>query len=113
MPPSIVPNTPVPVVALRGELDLAATRELGSQLGEIAGDPGVAAVLDLTDVTFLDSVALGVILKAAGRFRRQAKRLVIVAPPGPVLRLLELSGVGDRLALAGSRDDAITAATVR
>jgi anti-anti-sigma factor len=113
MPPSIVPNSPVPVVALRGELDLGKTRELGSQLGEIAGDPGVAAVLDLTDVTFLDSVALGVILKAASRFRRQAKRLVIVAPPGPVLRLLELSGVGERLALAETRDEAIAAARVR
>ena len=113
MPPQIVPNTPVPVVAPRGEIDLAGSRELGSQLGEIAGEPGVAAVLDLSGVTFLDSVALGVILKAASRFRRQAKRLVIVAPPGPVLRLLELTGVGDRLALAGTRDEAITAARVR
>jgi anti-anti-sigma factor len=113
MPPSIIKHTPVPVIALRGELDLATTRELGSQLGEIAGDPGVAAVLDLSEVSFLDSVALGVILKAASRFRRQAKRIVIVAPPGPVLRILELSGVGDRLALAGTRDEAIAAAQVR
>ena len=60
------------------EFDLTQT-----QLGEIAGEPGVAAVLDLSDVSFLDSVGLGVILKAAGRFRRQAKRLVIVVPPGP------------------------------
>jgi anti-sigma B factor antagonist len=113
VPPVIVPNTPVPVVALRGDVDLTASRELGAQLGELAGDPGVGAVLDLTEVSFLDSVALGVILKGAGRFRRQAKRLAIVAPEGPVRRLLELSGVDDRLALAASRDDAITLALGR
>ena len=114
MPPSTVPDTPdIPVVAPNGEIDLATSRELGSQLGELAGEPGVAVVLDLSGVSFLDSVGLGVILKAAGRFRRQAKRLVIVVPPGPVLRLLELSGVGKGLALAGTREEAIAAATVR
>ena len=114
MSPSTVSDTPeVPVVAPHGEIDLARSRELGSQLGELAGEPGVAAVLDLSDVSFLDSVGLGVILKAAGRFRRQAKRLVIVVPPGPVLRLLELSGVGKGLAIAGTRDEAIAAANVR
>jgi anti-sigma B factor antagonist len=101
------------VITLKGEIDLASSRELGSQLGELAGDPGVAAVLDLSEVTFLDSVGLGVILKAASRFRRQAKRLVIVVPPGPVLRLLELSGVGTRLALARTLDEAIAAAQTR
>jgi anti-sigma B factor antagonist len=113
VPPEIIQNTPVPVVCPKGEIDLAGSRELGSQLGEVAGEPGVAAVLDLSQVTFLDSVAFGVILKAASRFRRQAKRLVIVAPPGPVLRIFELSGVSDRLALAETRAQAIEAARVR
>jgi len=109
-----VSDTPqVPVLAPSGDIDLARSRELGAQLGELAGEPGVAAVLDLTEVSFLDSVGLGVILKASGRFRRQAKRLVIVAPHGPVLRLLELSGIGERLALAATREEAVAAASVR
>ena len=112
--PELMPHSPVPVVAPRGDIDLATSRDLGSQLGEIAGEPGVALVLDLTDVTFMDSVGLGVVLKASSRFRRQAKRFVIVAPPGgSVLRLLELSGVGDRIALAATREEAIAAARVR
>ena len=107
-------DTAVPVVAPRGEIDLASSRELGSALGEIAGEPGVALVLDLSEVTFMDSVGLGVVLKASSRFRRQAKRFVIVAPPGgQVMRLLELSGVGSRVALAHSREEAIAAASVR
>ena len=111
MPPTL--DHDVPVVALRGELDLVQARGLATQLSELAGETGTAAVLDLSQVTFMDSTALGVVMKAAGRFRRQAKRFVVVAPPGPVLRLLELSGVGDRLALASTREDAIAAASVR
>ena len=111
MPPTTHPD--VPVVALRGELDLARSRDLSSRLGELAGEAGTAAVLDLSDVSFMDSSALGVVLQASRRFRRQAKRFVVVAPPGPVLRLLELSGVGERLALAETRDEALAAASVR
>ena len=103
----------IPVVALRGELDLDTSRTLATQLNELAGVQGSAAVLDLSEVSFMDSVSLGVVMKAAGRFRRQAKRFVVVAPPGPVLRLLELSGVKDRLAVAGTREDAVAAASVR
>ena len=103
----------IPVVALRGELDLDTSRTLATQLNELAGVQGSAAVLDLSEVSFMDSVSLGVVMKAAGRFRRQAKRFVVVAPPGPVLRLLELSGVGNRLALAATRDEAVAAAAVR
>lgn len=114
MPQTTTPDTPVPVIAPQGEIDLATSRDLGAQLGELAGEPGVAAVLDLTDVTFMDSIGLGVVLKASSRFRRQAKRFVIVAPPGgSVMRLLELSGVGNRVALATSREAGIAAASVR
>ena len=98
------------MVAPRGPIDLSTSRELASQLGELSGERGVAMVLDLSHVTFMDSIGLGVILKAAGRFRRQEKRFVIVAPEGPVQRLLELSGLSDRLPLYGDRDAAIAAA---
>ena len=103
----------VPVVALSGELDLDTSRSLAADLNQLAGLQGSAAVLDLSEVSFIDSVSLGVIMKAAGRFRRQAKRFVVVAPPGPVLKVLELSGVKNRLALAGTRAEALAAAAVR
>jgi anti-sigma B factor antagonist len=100
----------VPVVAPRGAIDLSTSRELASQLGELSGEQGVALVLDLTDVTFMDSIGLGVLLKAAGRFRRQEKRFLIVAQDGPVQRLLELSGLSERLQLYADRDEALAAA---
>jgi anti-sigma B factor antagonist len=46
------------VVLLSGELDLASTRALGSVGQAVAKNPGAEVVVDLRDVTFLDSCAL-------------------------------------------------------
>jgi anti-anti-sigma factor len=108
MPPET--EVPVAVLAPAGPLDLVTSRELGASLSELAGTAG-NAVLDLSDVTVLDSVGLAVVLKAAGRFHRQDKRLVLVAPPdGPVQRTLEVSGMRGRLVVAGDRDAALALA---
>ena len=97
---------PVPTVAPKGALDLGNSRGLQSRLAELAGETTQEAILDLSGVTFIDSVGLGVVLKAASRFHRQAKRLLIVAPPGPVHRILDFAGVTDRLAVVETVEEA-------
>ena len=97
---------PVPVVAPKGALDLATSRGLQTRLAELAGETTQEAILDLSGVSFIDSVGLGVVLKAASRFHRQAKRLLIVAPEGPVHRILDFAGVTDRLAVVDSMNEA-------
>ena len=96
----------VPTVAPKGALDLATSRGLQNRLAELAGEAGQDAILDLSGVSFIDSVGLGVVLKAASRFHRQGKRLLIVAPSGPVHRILEFAGVSDRLPVVDSVDEA-------
>jgi anti-anti-sigma factor len=99
-----------PVVAPTGALDLHTSRGLGSALGELAGTPG-DAVLDLSGVQFMDSMGLGVVLKAVNRFSRQGKQLHLVVPPdGNVARLLELSGTRGRVSASETRDEALALA---
>ena len=100
------PTTAVPTIAPKGAIDLANARDLGSRLAELAGENGLQAILDLSGVSFIDSVGLGVVLKAASRFHRQGKRLLIVAPDGPVRRILDFAGVTDRLAVVTTVDEA-------
>ena len=96
-----------PVVSPTGPLDLATSRGLSSELGELAGTPG-DAVLDLSEVGFMDSMGLGVVLKAVNRFSRQGKQLHLVVPPGGnVARLLELTGMQGRVSSSETRDDAL------
>ena len=102
--------TTTPVLSPTGPLDLVTSRGLGSALGELAGTPG-DAVLDLTGVDFIDSMGLGVVLKAANRFSRQGKQLHLVAPAGGnVARLLELTGRSGRVSASETRDDALARA---
>jgi anti-anti-sigma factor len=103
--------TTPPVLAPTGDLDLATSRGLASQLGELAGTQG-DAVLDLSEIKFMDSIGLGVVLKAVSRFSRQGKQLHLVVPAASnVQRLLELSGTHGRLSAAETRDEAIALAT--
>jgi anti-anti-sigma factor len=105
MPPET--RTSPAVLAPEGDLDLASARGLGTELNELAGVPG-DAVLDLSGVTFMDSVGLSVVLKAVSRFHRQDKRLVLVVrAESNVDRLLDASGMRGRLAVVRERDAAL------
>ena len=108
MPPTDSPSAfqPAPVVAPSGALDLHTSRGLASRLHELAGDRTGDAILDLSDVAFMDSVGLGVVLKAANRFSRQGKRLHVVAGDQRIRRLFDFAGVGDRLAIVDTLGDA-------
>jgi anti-sigma B factor antagonist len=108
---SMQTDAEVSTVRAMGEVDLASSRDLASRLGEAAGAGDATTVLDLSRVTFMDSVGLGVVLQAANRFHRQGKRLLIVVPPGPVRRLFDFAGVADRLSLLASRDEVAAALT--
>jgi anti-sigma B factor antagonist len=80
------------VVSLAGELDLYNAEEVRSALLDIcSGEPQVL-VVDLGEVTFIDSTALGVLIEARSRMTdRQSFRLA--APGVETKRALEVSGL--------------------
>ena len=80
-------------VALLGELDLATAPSLeDAVLGIEHAKPGLL-VIDLTGVSFIDSTGLSVLLTASNRARAQGRRLVVVRPPLPALRVFTLTRV--------------------
>jgi len=95
-------NPDAAILELGGEVDLlTAARLAGGLDGEIRhGDRDV--VVDLRDVEFIDSAGLHVLLGAQRRLARQGRALGIICPPGPVLRVFELSRLLDTLDIAGS-----------
>ena len=97
------------LIAASGELDIASTAELSAIFTMAAAGPQDTVVLDLTRVDFIDSSALGTILRAAQQLADAGKRLHIVAAAGPVRRLLEITGSAQRFSLHESREEAIAA----
>jgi anti-anti-sigma factor len=80
------------VVTVGGELDLYSSPRLTAELGALTAD-AAEVVLDLTDVTFMDSTALGSILASARLLRDAGGRLSLVASGASTRKLLALVGV--------------------
>jgi anti-anti-sigma factor len=57
-------------------------------------------VVDLRDVTFMDSTGIRLLLFAREHARRCGASLVIVRGPDEVMRVLELVGLDDQLDIA-------------
>lgn len=85
------------VVVAVGELDFATRDELAEALTAIEelGTKGV--VLDLRDLSFVDSAGLHVLIGAHKRALAGGWRFQIVCGPGSVWRALTLSGLATEL----------------
>lgn len=81
-------------VAVRGELDAFSAPELRACID--AAESGDVE-LDLGGVSFIDSSGLATVVESHQQLEREARRLVIVDRSDIVQRLLELSGLSDRL----------------
>ena len=96
------------VLSAQGFLDLSTRLKLSTALSEVVTSDGRAVVVDLCDVTFLDSTGLGVLMNALRRLTRQSRQLRIVCPPGNIRRIFELSGLDGTFSLHDSREQALT-----
>ena len=91
---------------LSGELDLGSRPLLDEALRNVALEPTAALVLDLSDVTFMDSTGLHAVLAAKERCAERGCRFLLVRGSTQVQRLFELSGVLDELPFRPSAEAA-------
>lgn len=75
---------------LRGEVDLTGADSLAHALGQAVEHPG-ALHLDISDVTFLDSIGLAVLIRAALSLEHRGN-VVLKGVTPPVRRVLDVSG---------------------
>jgi anti-sigma B factor antagonist len=96
------------VVALAGELDLYNAHTLRETLLECCDEGPERLVVDLSEVRFIDSTALGVLIEA--RTRMPNRRGFLLAAPGlETRRALEISGLDRHFAVHSSLDEALAA----
>lgn len=81
------------VVALRGSFDIYAVPGMRSDLDRLAAGGG-DLVIDLTDVTLIDSAGLGALVRLRDRSRRSgAGRFGLVCPRRRLRRVFDLTGL--------------------
>lgn len=83
----------VPVVSISGEVDVATAPILRDRLQELAAGGASTVVVDLHDMTFLDSTGLGVLVGALKRSREGGGELYLVAAQPRILKLLDITGL--------------------
>ena len=98
------------VLALRGELDVATVPRLADPLRDVIAAGKTAVVIDLGELTFLDSTGLMVLLNGLRRVVRQGGNLAIVCTNPTVLRLFDITGTKTTFTVVESRDEAMAAA---
>ena len=74
------------VIAVHGDIDLDNTRVLGEEILRALPSTTVGAVLDLSDVAYLDSAAIRLLFELASTTRSHGQALRIVVPPGSLTR---------------------------
>ena len=96
------------VVAVSGDLDLATAPQLKIALVELLGKGYGRYVLDLSQLTYMDSMGLGVLIGFHKRLPRDA-RLALAGLPPKQRKLLELTGLDTRFDSYETLEEAISA----
>lgn len=97
------------LVSLGGEVDIYTAPRLKEGLAELL-DAGVTGiVVDLADVTFIDSTALGVLIGGVRRLHERDGRMALVVATRPVERVLTLTGLDRVFTIHATRDAAVSA----
>jgi anti-sigma B factor antagonist len=93
------------VVTVRGELDLASGDRLRAALDDGLAHPEPRVAVNLSDVTFMDSSSLGILLASLKHAHELGGELRLVGVQGSPARVLELSGLDDTFVVEPSIAD--------
>jgi anti-sigma B factor antagonist len=96
----------VAVLAARGEIDVASAPEFRASLSDLIEDGPTILIVDTSDVSFIDSTGLGVLIGAEKQMRNDGRRLRLVVTQPQVTRLLALTGLNEVFTVMSSTDEA-------
>ena len=90
-------------ISLKGELDLSSVGKVQEELRRVEAEGPSVLVLDLSNLTFLDSTGLRTVVTADERARENGRRLLVVRGPDAVQRVFAITRLEERLEMV---DDA-------
>ncbi len=85
-------STGVPVVAVRGDIDVCTAAKLDQRLQEVAGGGHREVQIDLSEVEYMDSEGLKVLIRLRNSLGEDGN-VTVRGARGAVLRILQISGL--------------------
>jgi len=95
------------VLAVSGEIDIATAPSLREKLHSLLAEGHMQLIIDLDEVTFLDSTALGVLVGVLKRARTEGGELRIVCNQPRVRKVFEITRLDSAFDLCSSVEDAV------
>ena len=99
------------LLAVEGEIDIATAPRMIAALNEVLAEIATPLVVDLSNVVFMDSTGLALLINARRRVVRRGQGFAIVCPPGPIVRVFEIADMVESLRVFPDRESARVAAT--
>jgi len=95
------------LIAVKGEVHVSTAPEFSERLNDAIAKGKTGVVIDMTDVEFIDSTGLSVLLNALRRVTRQQGALALAVSNPTVLRLFEITRLDSTFDIAPSREEAV------
>jgi anti-sigma B factor antagonist len=95
------------IIALSGELDVGTVPPFAAALQAALADDAPRVLIDLAEVTFIDSTALMTLLTALRELNRRGGQLVLACQNPTVLRLFEVTRTQETFRIFATREQAL------
>jgi anti-sigma B factor antagonist len=97
------------VLRAQGEIDVASAPEFHDALSGLIAESPAVLIVDMSDVSFIDSTGLGVLVSAEKQMRAEGSGLRLVVTHPQITRLLELTGLDEVFTVVSNTTDAVNA----
>lgn len=101
------------VIRLGGDIDLYAAPELKRVIFEAIGAGNRDLICDLSEVTFIDSTTLGIMIQARKRLEPGGGSIRVACPDPAIAGVFELVGLDRMVPVHGSLSEAVAALPTR
>jgi anti-sigma B factor antagonist len=101
----IVHEGGIATIVGRGELDAFAAPELELAFGELESVPHL--LVDLSGVSFMDSTALGCVVRGSRACEARSANFKVILPTGTARRIFEITTLDRALPVADSKRTAL------
>lgn len=104
----ITRNQRTVTVKLSGEIDHHSIRDIREEIDKMLDQTGAVNVaFDMTDVNFMDSSGIGLLMGRYKRVRSYGGQVIIIGATPSVKRILKMSGIGDIMIMVDKMEDEI------
>ncbi|BDI31380.1 anti-sigma-B factor antagonist [Capsulimonas corticalis] len=100
----------VPVLDVVGEIDIYTTPQFKEAVNSAIEEGGPAIIINMANVSYMDSSGFGTLLSATKRLRPMNGALYLVACNEAITRMLQITRLNTIFGVYETEDEAVTAA---